>query len=95
MRCTVPDTLNLASSALQRFQCPCRDHSLHPRRSGPADRVSCHQDVDEFFWTPSHRRLVDFLAAQPDDVSEIIGLVGPLATARLLSEALPPVPSPD
>jgi hypothetical protein len=31
--------------------------------------------VDEFMWAPSHRRLVDFLAAQPDDVAEIVGLV--------------------
>ena len=45
----------------------------------------CLQDVDEFLWAPSHRRLVDYLAAQPDDVSEIIGLVGHAAYCALFA----------
>ena len=39
----------------------------------PARRSDDHgvQDVDEYVWAPGYERLVDYLAAQPANVSQI------------------------
>lgn len=60
---------------LQCFQILSRNVSSCICFISDATTGCCFQDVDEFFWAPSHRRLADYLAAQPDDVSEIIALV--------------------
>ena len=52
------------------------------------------QDVDEYMWAPDHDRLVDYLAAQPADVSQItalemrFGSTGRVRWARAVCSAL-------